>query len=161
MNCDACAKELTEEDTHESILCTSCMNAHEKLHCVRCHCATKFNKRYAQFSEAMNAEKLFFAILFATPLVLVFMSLFYLKAALMIAVGFTAIPLAFIALYIVFPVAYRFGSWVCDKLNILQDGWGIDDGPGGSVIWFIGLSPIAVPFILYYAGCLVSLIFRR
>jgi hypothetical protein len=163
MHCDTCNKQLTENDTHESILCTSCMDAAEKIHCVRCHCITRVHKLYARFVEYMKKRNKILLVLGVVVAIIGCIALRWPLVAFKLSLGLVGIPTA-IALfvgvcYVLFPLTYRFGSWINNKLGMdIED---IDRGPGGCFRWLLGIVAYTFPFIFYGAGILIFNMFFR
>ncbi len=137
MNCDHCAKLLTEDDTHESILCTKCMQNNGKLRCGKCKREIKIHDFLTRIIKKVNGDKIIFGILFLMPIILVCISPFKPDVAFRMAIGYTTIPVIILVLWILFPCVYRLGRWFSKRFDFCAD-FHIDDGPEGILIWFLG-----------------------
>lgn len=158
MNCDCCKKILTEDDTHEHILCTRCMDERSKVQCARCRCVISSNKFLKGFLKLLKG---FFASCKKLSPIYLFLGMVMLVSALMapikykvaaalasgVAVVSIAIFIALVVGWLLFPIPYRVG-WKINK-KYKWDIESIDEGPGGIVVWFIGLSTISSPVIFY------------
>ena len=154
MNCDLCCKILIEEDTHEHILCTSCMNARETLHCSRCKCVLKLHTKFSRMVENIKSQKRF--VIFVGVLVscIALILPFHPMIALRLTLGLIGLPLLGSLIvgagWIIFPGTYKLGSYINKHMNFgIAD---IDDGPAGLWRLAFGLFAYSFPYIFYVVG---------
>lgn len=154
MNCDLCCKILTEEDTHEHILCTSCMSARETLHCSRCKCVLKLHTKFSRVVDKIKNQKRLVILIGVLALLIAMIAPFHPMIALKLTLGLIGLPLfctiVIGALWVIFPGTYKVGSWLNKHIGLeLAD---IDEGPSGLWRWVLGMFLYTFPFIFYVVG---------
>jgi hypothetical protein len=156
MKCDTCAKNLTEDDTYESILCKSCTDTRDKQRCVRCHSILKAGKMFVRAKEIYRNQRKIFLVLGLIMFLIACVIPFSKKVALKLVLGLIGIPTCFILIvvagFLLFPMTYRLGKWFSDKIEIDLP----HDEVGRAIVgWLLGLFVYSFPFIFYGVGALI------
>jgi hypothetical protein len=161
MNCDTCNKQLTEDDTHEHILCSACMGLQTKVHCVRCKSVVKGHKLYSGVVSIIKKQRSFFFLIGLLFLAIACVFPFFPLIAFKGFLGVILIPVIIFIYWLIFPIIYRFGYWFFKVFGV-RHPFDISDGAEGILTWLFGVLSLTVPLILYGLGTIVFyLVFRR
>lgn len=163
MNCDICARRLTEDNTYEKVLCRGCMDDEEKLYCCKCKCIIKFHKQFLAATSFLKKINRVFIFLGGIFLLFGLISIFSPHTGLKLFLGLFGIVSAVLALIIaillLFPGAADIGNWLLNKvlkLNLRED-----NDLTVFVCWLTGLLVLTSPVSFYYAGTFVLYLFHK
>lgn len=160
MQCDECNKLLTEDDTNESILCTTCMSSREKLHCIKCKCNLKAHFAYKKVSAFFGKQKKALLVLAAITFIISAIFPFYPTVALKLAIGTIGLPIGiFVLIFVICCLTYGvfdLGKWMCKKLDLWDECFQNEVSRANTIlifaVWFFGVLGAGSPFISYGIG---------
>lgn len=158
MNCDTCKKSLSEDDTHEHILCTSCMTKQSKTHCFICKCdmdSKKNRSRITKFRERVNEflkkEMPLFTLVVCAILFLDFLAVYFPRVAACFAIGYGVIPTFMSIVYVFCILPYKVGWWI----NIKYLEGRKDTKEPAFLVWLLGAVFTYSPIYMYLLGSVI------